>query len=66
VTVPLRLTHEALGHLVGAQRPTVTLALKDLRDRRLVTRLGRDGWLLAERGRTLLESEIDVVRYSVG
>lgn len=28
--VPVRLTHEALGRLVGARRPTVTLALKRL------------------------------------
>jgi CRP/FNR family transcriptional regulator, cyclic AMP receptor protein len=27
VVLPLRLTHEALGRLVGAQRPTITLAL---------------------------------------
>lgn len=30
VIVPLKLTHEALGRLVGAQRPTVTLALGEL------------------------------------
>ena len=30
VVVPLRLTHALLGRLVGAQRPTVTLALSQL------------------------------------
>jgi hypothetical protein len=29
-TVPLSMTHAEIGHLVGAQRSTVTLALKDL------------------------------------
>jgi CRP/FNR family cyclic AMP-dependent transcriptional regulator len=30
VSVPLRLTHQVLGELVGAQRPSVTLALRRL------------------------------------
>jgi CRP-like cAMP-binding protein len=30
VVVPLRLTHATLGRFVGAQRPTVTLALQQL------------------------------------
>jgi CRP/FNR family transcriptional regulator, cyclic AMP receptor protein len=30
VTVPLRLSHQALGRLVGARRPTVSLALREL------------------------------------
>ena len=42
VTVPLVLTHEALGELVGAQRPSVTLALRSLRDEARLTR-GEDG-----------------------
>src|SRR3954452_8543025 len=32
VVVPLHLTHETLGRLIGARRPTVSLALKDLAD----------------------------------
>lgn len=36
VVVPLRLTHEALGRLVGAQRPTVTTALGQLAERSAV------------------------------
>lgn len=30
VVIPLRLTHEELSHVVGAQRPTVTTALRKL------------------------------------
>lgn len=37
-TVPLPVTHAQLGHLVGAQRSTVTLALKDLASRGEVLR----------------------------
>ncbi|MFL5843243.1 MAG: helix-turn-helix domain-containing protein [Solirubrobacteraceae bacterium] len=48
VVVGLKLTHEALGRLVGAQRPTVTLALKALRSRDALTRLPDGGWLLGE------------------
>lgn len=45
VFVPLRLTHEMLGRLVGAQRSTVTLALKELREQGAVVKRG-DGWLI--------------------
>ena len=45
VFVPIRLTHETLGRLVGAQRSTVTLALKDLREQGAVVKRG-DGWLI--------------------
>ena len=30
IVIPLRLTHEQLSHIVGAQRPTVTTALRKL------------------------------------
>jgi CRP-like cAMP-binding protein len=52
VVVPFALTHEILGRLVGAQRPTVTSALSELAERGVVRRLpdGR-GWLLAHEGR---------------
>lgn len=48
VIVPLSLTHEALGRLIGARRPTVTLALKALsRDERLARQT--DGsWLVTD------------------
>ncbi len=44
----IRLTHQALGELVGARRPTVTLALKQLADRGALRRQ-KLGWLLLER-----------------
>jgi CRP/FNR family transcriptional regulator, cyclic AMP receptor protein len=45
VRVPLRLTHEALGRLVGARRPSVTTALTGLAKRGCVERTPT-GWLL--------------------
>src|SRR5690349_17081692 len=39
--LPLALTHETLGALVGARRPTVTLALGELSERGAVLRQGR-------------------------
>lgn len=46
VVLPLRLTHEAIGRLAGAQRPTVTLALGELCDEGCLSRTGRGEWLL--------------------
>lgn len=46
-TLPLSLTHDALGALVGARRPTVTLALRELTDRGAILRQDQ-GWLLVE------------------
>jgi CRP/FNR family transcriptional regulator, cyclic AMP receptor protein len=46
VHVPLPLTHEILAMLVGAQRPTVTIALHGLAEANLLTRESRDRWLL--------------------
>lgn len=45
--LPLKLTHEALGALIGARRPTVTLALRELAERGAVIRQDH-GWLLLE------------------
>ena len=56
IEVPLQLTHEVLGRLVGAQRPTVTLALRDLADEGSLTRTARGGWLLDRGSRDLLEA----------
>jgi hypothetical protein len=47
VTLPLMLTHEALGALIGARRPTVSLALAELVQRGAVVRQD-GGWLLLE------------------
>jgi CRP/FNR family cyclic AMP-dependent transcriptional regulator len=46
VHVPLRLTHQTLGRLVGAQRPSVTTALKQLAADGLLTRAADNAWLL--------------------
>ena len=46
VTVPLKLTHNVLGRLVRAQRPTVTARLHELAERRLLTRRRDGGWML--------------------
>lgn len=43
--LPLQLTHSALGGLVGARRPTVTLALRALTESGALLRQP-DGWLL--------------------
>jgi CRP-like cAMP-binding protein len=46
VTLRLRLTHELIGQLVGAKRPTVSLALKELEERGTIHRRHDGGWLL--------------------
>lgn len=46
VHVPVPMTHEVLGMLIGARRPTVTGALGVLTDRGLVQVARREGWLL--------------------
>lgn len=44
----MHLTHELIGQLVGAKRPTVSLALKVLEERGCLRR-GPRGWLLMQR-----------------
>ena len=46
IVIPLKLTHQVLGRIVGAQRPSVTTALKALTDRGALTRAGDGSWLL--------------------
>ena len=46
VVLPLRLSHELLGALIGAQRPTVGVALGRLAERGLVRRRPDRTWLL--------------------
>jgi len=46
ILVPLDLTHELLGQLAGAKRPTVTLALKALDEAGAVHRRDDGAWLL--------------------
>lgn len=45
--LPIALTHDALGELIGARRPTVTLAINSLVRRGSLIRQDR-GWLLLE------------------
>jgi CRP/FNR family cyclic AMP-dependent transcriptional regulator len=46
IIVPLQLTHETLGRLIGARRPTVSLALKELGAEGLLERRADGSWLL--------------------
>jgi hypothetical protein len=45
VVVPVRLTHDMIGRLVGAHRPSVTTALSELSRANRIARLPH-GWLL--------------------
>lgn len=47
ILIDLPLTHELIGGLVGARRPTVTLALHALASRGLIERLPDGRWKLA-------------------
>jgi CRP/FNR family cyclic AMP-dependent transcriptional regulator len=47
VVIPLQLTHETLGRLIGARRPTVSLALKELSASGMLERRGDGAWLLS-------------------
>lgn len=44
--LPFRLSHQTLADLVGARRPTVTLALRGLSDRGLLERGASGEWIL--------------------
>jgi CRP/FNR family cyclic AMP-dependent transcriptional regulator len=46
VVVPVSLTHEMLGRLVGAQRPSVTTALNQLEAAGRLSRRRNGGWVL--------------------
>lgn len=46
IVLPLRLTHETLARLVGAQRPSVTTALSQLEDEGRLRRTTGRAWLL--------------------
>lgn len=52
--LPMRLSHEAIGNLVGARRPTVTLAMKALSEASYVRRDQERGFVLRERSRSTL------------
>lgn len=57
IVLSLALTHEALGRLIGARRPTVTLALKALADRNAVVRMPDRSWVVRERPQSLRSTE---------
>jgi CRP/FNR family transcriptional regulator, cyclic AMP receptor protein len=48
IAIRLALTHEALGRLIGARRPTVTLALRMLCERGALERRPDRSWLVKE------------------
>jgi CRP-like cAMP-binding protein len=47
MVIPLQLTHETLGRLIGARRPTVSLALKELAAGGVLERRHDGAWLLS-------------------
>ena len=49
VLVPLPITHSLLGRLVGARRPTVSAAVRELSERGELARRPDRGWLLTGR-----------------
>jgi CRP/FNR family transcriptional regulator, cyclic AMP receptor protein len=55
VVLPLRLTHDSLARLIGAQRPTVSTALKSLQDLGEVTRRRDGAWVLLPESRERLQ-----------
>lgn len=48
VLIPFRLTHEVLSEIIGAQRPTVSMAIKGLQDEGLLTQRDRHWVLLGD------------------
>lgn len=52
IVLTLPITQEQLGRLVGARRPTVSLALRSLRERGLVHRTAKHHWILANQSPT--------------
>jgi CRP/FNR family transcriptional regulator, cyclic AMP receptor protein len=55
ITITLPLTHEMIGELVGATRPSVTTGLGRLAARGLLVREGADVWHLSHAARDALE-----------
>lgn len=59
VVLPLALTHAQLGRLVGARRPTVTIALQNLRDAGDVARRADGTWWVSAASRDKLAAWAD-------
>lgn len=55
VILRLQLTHELIGRLIGARRPTVSLALQALATDGTVVRVGADAWRLAHGSNLTIE-----------
>jgi CRP-like cAMP-binding protein len=55
VVIPVSLSHATLGQVVGARRPTVSLALKDLAAGGLINKRDDGSWLLAHGSAASLE-----------
>jgi CRP-like cAMP-binding protein len=55
VVIPLRLTHQRIAMLVGAQRPTVTAALSRMNARGLVQRTHGRAFVLTDDARAELD-----------
>ena len=58
VVVPFALTHEMLGQFVGAERPTVTLAVGHLDAEGMIARLDDKTWLLRPGSDAWLQGEL--------
>jgi len=58
VVIHLKLTHEFLGHVIAARRPTVSLAMATLAAAKLLTRDAGDHWTLAHDSVEALEAEL--------
>lgn len=58
VIVPFALTHEMLGQFVGAERPTVTLAVGELDGSGLLARMEDKTWLLRKGSDRWLHEEL--------
>jgi len=65
VVVPLKLTHELLGRLAAAARPTVSLALTQLDEAGHVRRREDGAWVLSEDGRAVLAPNGDLAPLDV-
>lgn len=60
VIVPMQLTHETLGRLIGARRPTVSLALKEMSGDGLLERRNDGSWLLRYEAFSRLGSDASI------
>ncbi len=57
VTIDLPLTHETIGRLVGARRPTVSLGLRELAREDLLRREHNGRWVLAAQSLQYVNSD---------